>query len=63
MTASHYILRLFLGEREVSATTVAVVSGANSYPAVGQTIDDKWKVVELLESPKGEYHLRVESLT
>lgn len=59
-----YILRMFWGEKEVGATQVAIVPGANSYPTVGQTIDNKWRVVESLVSPAtGEYHVRVEPLS
>jgi hypothetical protein len=58
-----YILRMFWGEKEVGASPVAIVPGADSYPSVGQTIDDKWRVVEVLpNSTSGEYHVRVEPL-
>ncbi|MGH9398716.1 MAG: hypothetical protein ACRD18_17945 [Terriglobia bacterium] len=58
---AHYTLRMFLGEKEVGTSTVAIVPGANSYPRVGQVVDGKWKVVEALpSSTEGEYHVRVE---
>ena len=56
---NHYILRAFCGEREVIASTVAVVPSANSYPGVGQIIDGKWKITEVLPSPTGEHRVRV----
>jgi len=58
-SGEYYILRAFREEREVITTTVAVVPGANSYPGVGQLIDGIWKVAEILNSPKGEYWIRV----
>lgn len=58
---AHYTLRMFLGKKEVVTSAVAIVPGANSYPRVGQTVDGKWKVVEVLLGPNdGEYHVRVE---
>lgn len=58
-----YIFRMFWDGKEVGATQVATVPGANSYPRVGQIIDEKWRVVESLISPKAnEYHVRVEPI-
>jgi len=57
-----YILRAFCGEQEVITSTVAVVPCGNSYPSVGQIIDGKWKVVEILGGSQGEYRIQVTGL-
>ncbi len=58
-SGQHNILRAFCGEHEVVTTTVAVVPSASSCPNVGQVIEGTWKVTEILESPQGEYRIRV----
>lgn len=62
MALNYYVLKGFKGNEMVIATTVAIVPGAASYPRVGQTIDDKWRVVEILKSSLEELHVRVERL-
>lgn len=57
-----YTLRAFCGDQEVIMSTVAVVRCTDSYPAVGQIIDSKWVVAEVLDSPRGEYWIRVTHL-
>ena len=62
-TKEYYILRAFHGEQEVVTTTVALGPG-NAYPRVGESIDDRWRVAEILDSPKpgSEYWVRVTEL-
>lgn len=57
-----YTLRMFDGENEVGTSTVAIVPGVVSYPTVGQTVDDKWKVTKILKNSGSEFHVRVERL-
>ena len=62
MALNYYVLQGFKGNAKVIANRVAIVPGAASYPRVGQTIDDKWRAVEILKSSEGELHVRVEPL-
>jgi hypothetical protein len=55
----HYILRAFCEEQEVYTATVTIVPDGGSYPVVGQTMNSKWKVMEILNSPEDEYWTRV----
>jgi hypothetical protein len=50
------------GNEKAISTTVAIVPGAASYPHVRRTIDDKWKVVEILKGSEEEFLVRVEPL-
>lgn len=56
----NYVLRLFENGVEVSHSTVAYVPGANNYPVTGQTVDDKWLVVDVISHTDAERCLRVE---
>jgi len=56
------ILRLFENSKEVSTSTVEKMKGAANYPEVGQTIDDKWKVVSVISHTEAELRLRVEPI-
>ena len=57
-----YTLRLFENDTEVRSWTVAYVPGANNYPTVGQTIDDTWRVVDVISHSDVERHLQVERI-
>lgn len=52
----HYRLEAVYGDEKVLDTTV------QSHPAVGQTINSKWLVVEILESTSDVYRIRVEPI-
>lgn len=62
MVGPHYLLRMFLGEKEVGVSTAAIAPDAQSYPVVGQIIDGKWRITEVLDSPEGEYRVRVAAI-
>jgi hypothetical protein len=57
---AHYQLQLFHGDTVVMDTTVAWVPDGGSHPVVGQTVDGKWRIVEILDSTAEEYRVRVE---
>jgi hypothetical protein len=55
-----YTLRLFENDKEVSTSTVETVSlGAQNYPDVGQVIDEKWQITDVLSHTESEVRLRV----
>jgi hypothetical protein len=66
--AEYYKLRMFDRESEVDTSTVAIVPGGQSFPNVGQTIGDKWRVTGVLKRPEVvqgsglEYHVCLEEL-
>jgi hypothetical protein len=62
MVGQHYLLRMFLGEKEIGVSTVAVVPDAQSYPVAGQIVDGKWRIAKVLDSPEGEYRVRVTAI-
>ena len=57
-----YILRLFENGKEVSTSTVEKMIGAANYPQIGQTIDDKWRVVTVISHAETEVTLGVERI-
>jgi len=59
---THYQLRLFENDVEVSSTSVAIVPGADNYPKVGQTISDYWLVTGVISHNARERCLRVERI-
>jgi hypothetical protein len=63
MALNHCVLRGFKGNDEVITTTVAIVPGTASYPHPGRTIDDKWKVTEIIKATEEEFHIGVEPLS
>lgn len=60
--AEHYTLRMFEADKQVATSAVAIIPHAQSFPKVGETIGDKWKVTEILRSSATELHVRVERL-
>jgi len=56
---ARYQLQAFHGDTKVIDTTVAWIN--DSHPRAGQTINEKWRVVEILDSNTPEvYRVRVE---
>jgi hypothetical protein len=59
---AHYQLQLIHEDKVVVDTTVAWVPDGGSHPVVGQTVDGKWRIVEILDSTAQVYRVRVEPL-
>ncbi len=49
-----YVLRLFENDVEVSTSSVAITPDAQSYSSVGQTIDDTWRVTDVISQARTE---------
>jgi len=59
---AHYQLQLIHEGRVVEDTAVAWIPEGGSHPVVGQTVDGKWQIVEILDSTAEVYRVRVEPL-
>jgi hypothetical protein len=59
---THYQLQLLYGDKVVMDTAVAWSPDGGSHPVVGQTVDGKWRIVEILDSTAEVYRVRVEPL-
>jgi len=59
---AHYRLQLLYGDKVVEDTAVALSLDGGSHPVVGQTVDGKWRIVEILDSTAEVYRVRVEPL-
>ena len=59
---ANYRLQLLYGDKVVEDTAVAWSTDGGSHPVVGQTVDGKWRIVEILDSTADVYRARVERL-
>jgi len=59
---AHYRLRLICEGKVVADTADARSLDGGSHPVVGQTVDGKWRIVEILDSTADVYRVRVEPL-
>ena len=60
---SHYQLQMYYDDRKVVDTTVAWDTYGQSHPCVGQTVDGRWRIIEVLENVTPElYRVRVEPI-
>lgn len=57
-----YTLRLFENGIEVLTTTVARVPNSQQYPVVGNEINGKWRVLEVISHTDAERCLQVEAI-
>jgi hypothetical protein len=59
---AHYQLQLICEDKVVAGTADAWSPDGGSHPVVGQTVDGKWRIVEILDSTAEVYRVRVEPL-
>jgi hypothetical protein len=59
---AHYQLQLLYVDNVVMDTAVAWSPDGGSHPVVGQTVDGKWRIVEILDGTAEVYRVRVEPL-
>jgi hypothetical protein len=59
---AHYQLQLLREGEVVMDTAVAWSPDGGSHPVVDQTVDGKWRIVEILDSTAEVYRVRVEPL-
>ncbi len=59
---AHYQLQLIYGDKVVAGPKVAWAPDGGPHPVVGQTIDGKWRIVEVLDSTAHVYRVHVEPL-
>jgi len=59
---AHYQLQLICEDKVIADSAVACSPDGGSHPVVGQTVDGKWRIVEILDSAAEVYRVRVEPL-
>ncbi len=59
---AHYRLQLICKDKVFADTADARSLDGGSHPVVGQTVDGKWRIVEILDSTAEVYRVRVEPL-